>query len=43
MSGFRYPEEMEHYYNQYKDQYSDDDYKKDLEKINRIRTFLKSI
>jgi hypothetical protein len=43
MSGFRYPEEMEYYYDQYKDQYSDDDYKKDLEKINRIRTFLKSI
>lgn len=40
-NGFRYQEDMEHYYNQYKDQYTE--YNNDLEKINRIRTFLKTL
>lgn len=40
-NGFRYPEEMEYYYNQYKDQYTE--YNSDLEKLNRIRTFLKTL
>ena len=40
-NGFRYPEEMQYYYNTYKDQYTE--YNKDLEKLNRVRAFLKSL
>jgi len=40
-NGFRYPEEMSYYYNTYKDQYTE--YNKDLEKLNRVRAFLKSL
>jgi hypothetical protein len=43
ISGFRYVDEIEYYFNQYKDNYPDEDYREDLEKIKRIRSFIKSI
>jgi hypothetical protein len=43
IQGFRYPDEMQHYFNQYKDDYFEDDYKNDLERINRIRVFMKTL
>lgn len=42
-NGFRYPEEMSYYFDQYRDSYSEADYKLDLEKLQRMTTFIKSL
>jgi hypothetical protein len=43
MGGFRYTDEMGHYFTQYENQYTEENYKQDLERINRIRGFMKSL
>lgn len=43
MGGFRYTDEMEHYFTHYENQYTEENYKQDLERINRIRGFMKSL
>jgi hypothetical protein len=43
LSGFRYTDETSYYFSTYDNQYTEEDYKQDLEKINRIRSFIKTL
>ena len=43
MSGMRHTDEISYYFSQYENQYSEDDYKEDLERLNRVRAFLKTL
>jgi len=43
LGGFRYTDETNYYFSTYDNQYTEEDYKQDLEKINRIRSFIKTL
>ena len=43
LGGFRYTDETSYYFSTYDNQYTEEDYKQDLEKINRIRSFIKTL
>ena len=43
LSGFRYTDETSYYFSNHENQYSEDNYKQDLEIINRIRGFMKTL
>ena len=43
LGGFRHTDETNYYFSNYDNQYNEEDYKQDLEKINRIRSFIKTL
>ena len=43
LGGFRHSDETTYYFSTYESQYTEESYKQDLEKINRIRGFIKSL
>lgn len=43
MSGMRHTDEISYYFSQYENQYSEENYKEDLERLNRVRSFLKTL
>ena len=43
IGGFRHSDEISYYFSTYDNQYTEEDYKQDLEKINRIRSFIKTL